>query len=1195
MRFFFLLCSPLLALDYTWTLTPVATATGTVQVAQVNFDCGAGSALPSLPAGKFAAPYAGGTKLAAWQSNAESWCANGSLERAVVSFKFSGAADTGAVIQWRADDNPCHVGNRAACDAAGLDQAGMLAFNGGTWTASLTLTANPQGSTTARTFDARAILNANASPGDRWRYWLRGPVINVIQVSDISTNRADDFGWKEHVVAILTQQVSGTASTTVVVNDASQWASLARPFKISVANGITTHWENMWICYVSGNTLTVGNSNGASEACANANGRGIDGTTAQIHQVNANGTRVILHEAGNLMLNSVIGPGTADMTLVDASSINAVTLLQIGGGEIVRACNRSGNTLSFHPTAAWGCAANSAGRAFRGTSSGFGGASHYWAQGVPVRIIDDVTDRWRDAPSDQFKSLHPTALIAFPDGWAGVNVQFRVEDGWTDRLQNQEYDVSINSGSYTRTRVKHAARQTVFYPVYDDSTPGLRGLWVGTKPPVVEYDFDLRWCVSIGLCANDLDLNVTTSNVSTMLDNTFGSEANVAPSWTGGSNSKCNADTVAILDGTDRGSYGHLSRVTDGTGARADIGLDPKATAMAKQAWKLTGSVSRTMREMAGQIAACNGLMPIHHLEHRNSLTFCNGGGYTANPNDKACTINGNQSLLTFGKFPSLIAYPSMNPGYQNNSTPSVTVVGHLDTNGIVAFIPGAWSHMPNNTYWDWITSGNLMFEELLQSHAGNVVIGNNPFPGTPTGTGAGAGRQSARGNFAAVNTSDGARTRAWPLRDMFFGWYASRSGSAYREYFDWALRMNFAVLEGTYNFTGGSFYVPCQTGYSPSVLADITYSPWCFGRTGRGLDAVMHPLWPSEPAMGYGPQPSTIVGRARNAQGNFMFLYELSSYALIARKLPSVAPFSREYTGRMALIRVLGSGVNPWSISSYQSANDSCQPEGVDVANCDTQSNPVGTVGGFSTPAAWNAANATATQTMTGPDMTSGTQARSLLVLNALKINPRASYSTFTARRTLEFWEQIPGRNTLQNMNTDPSWASNIWERPPVTVTPGDTSARITSSTLWPSCKVAVQSTPFGIMDDSTHSAGAMIGQRLEHIVTGLTASTTYYYMVTCGEIGRTVGTFTTTASAGGAVTKTISLAPPANRGIATARIAYGASASLGSATSAVSCATSCSIDVPAQTGRGLNWRAEYFDGSSNLVARSQINTDIP
>lgn len=1189
MRFLLFFAFPLFALDSAYILTAVSTATGTVQVAQVNFDCGApGAAQGSLPVGKWTAPYVSGTKLTTWQNDVESWCSNGSIEHVIVSFQFTAAANTPTTVQFRADDNPCSSGNRAACDAAGLNQAGMLAFNGGTWTASMVVTPNPLGSATAATFDARAVLTAG-----RWSYRLRGPAITQVIVGDTSTSRLDDFGWKQHTVAILAAQIDNGTQTSFTVNDASQWSAISRPFRVSMANGSGGSWETMIVCYVSGNTLYTGNSNGSDASCANTNGRGADGTTAAAHTVGLNGVLVVLREAGdNYIASGSLSTGQTSVTIDDASAISAVTLFQVGGTEIIRVCNKSGNVLTIGKDA-WGCSANAEGRGRRGTDCGFGDCSHFWGPGVPVRAIEAVTDRWRNAPSDQFKSLHPTALLSFPVGWAGVNVQFRIENTWMDRLQSLEYDVAINTSAYTRTGVKQSARQMLHFPVYDDSTPGLRGLWVGSKPTSVEFDFNLKWCVAIGICPDDPDVSIAESNVSDLLDNSYVSNSSTAPSWTGGSNSKCEADTIAIFDGANRGSYGPFTRLTNDGGARVDVGFKPKFSAMATQAWKLTGAVSRTMREAMGSLYGCGGIMPIHYMENSNSLSFCDGGGYTANTADKACTTAPEQALTTFGFFPSIIAYPSINPHYQNNGTPRVRPVGAVDANGIIAYIPGAWSHMPANPFWDWIVSGNYFVEEVIISQAGNAIAGSNAYPGASAGL-PNSTRNAMRGSFAAVNTADGARSRAWPIRDMFFGWYAARSGTARRQYLDWALRMNFGVLEGAYDWAGGAQYTPCQGGASSTNLSDISYSPWCYGRQTRGLAGTMNPLWPSEPGIGYNTSGNVNAIRAKSLLGTFMASYEMISYGQIGKKLPAAAPFAREYAARIITQRMLGSGGNPWALSTFQLANDTCIPEGQDVPTCSSQTNAINTTQGFSTVANWLAAASSATQAMTAPDMSSGPQSRSIILRGLMRVNPRADFGTLTARRAREFWDQIPQQNTLADVRTDPSWAYALWERPTIAVTPGDTTAKFSASTLWAACKVATQTTPFTLLDDASHSAGSMVGQRLEHAITGLTAATTYYYMVTCGDLGRTLGTFTTTASAGGSTTRSFNLAAPSGRGIATARIAYGSSASLGSNATA-SCATTCSVDVTANFGRALFWRVEWLDGSNNLIARGAIHNEIP
>lgn len=1168
-----LLALPLLALDNVVTLTPASDATNTIQVHQVNFDCGGPGGLPSLPPGKWVAPYVSGTKLTTWQVDQESWCANGSLEKATVSYRYGGNS-----VQFRADDNPCSAGNRAACDAAGLNQAGMLAFNGGTWTASAVFTANPQGSSSPATFDARARLSA----GD-WEYILRGPAITQVRAGLIDSSRTNSFGFKQHYIAMLAAQISSSTATSATLNDASQWAGLARPFEVSIgASTDASGFESMLVCFVSGNTIYFGNSNGSDASCANVNGRGASGTVAAVHSANRNG--LVMLRDGLISTASFLTSATS-LTVSDASAITAVELLQVGT-ETVRVCNKSGNVLTVG-TAAWPCSADANGRNRQGTKGVTGG--HSWNVGVPVRILSAVTDRWRNTPSDQFRSLQPDALLSFPAGWAGMNAQFRIQNTWMDRLQSLVYDVNINSGQFTRTGIKHAARQILFYPVYDPATPGLRGLWVGSTPPAVKFDHNLRWCASIGLCPVDPDLPTTLTDISNFIDNGYYSSASgTAPAWTSGQNSKCEADTLTYLESSNRDFYGPQIRFTDGPGSRIDIGLIGKAQALAQKGWGISGAATTTMAEMAGMLSACAGLMPIHHLEHRSGGQFCNGGAYAANTADKACSV-GNQSVGIFALFPSVIYEPGINPVDQNNSTLQIIPVGAWDGNNIVASVGGAYSHMANPVFWDSITAGNYFITQLAIGHAGAVAANANAYSISTAGA-ADQARSAQRGPFGLFYDGDGARQRAWPMRDVLMGALAARSGTPQREYLEWVYRRNIAALEGAYDYQSGSYYIPCQAGASQSVLSDITYSPWCFGRMTRGMNGTIGPIWPSEFTKAYTVTSYANQQRARNVHGSFMQHYENITYGWGSRFLSGTAPFAREFAARMLTRRALSPGGNHWRIGSYQLPNTECTPAGQDVPTCSTQGTTFGMAQGFTSAANWFAAMGTSNSNMTGPeDLNTGAQSRAMMVRSATRLNPRADTPTGTMKRLREAFV-FPDPSDLTG---DPTWAHALWERPEVSVSAGDTAVKLVASTFWSSCRVAVQSSPFSILDDASHSTATMQGLRLDHVVAGLTAATTYYYMVTCGNLGRSLGTFSTTASAGGATTIAISSKPPA--GATNILVDHGATDSLGSSDTGACSGGLCSASIAASTGRAKYYRITYRDAGNATLKQTAIYRRIP
>ena len=168
-------------------------------------------------------------------------------------------------------DNPnaCHLGDVATCRAAGLDKSGMLAFAGGTWDASLSLTANARpGSTGTITRSARTMLSGwdGVESYCRPRYWLRGPLVTqLILEYGCAGELTYDLGWKIVPGSNTTEAIASTTQTQFNVNDASTLPVGARLWFL----GSGGNQEHMTVTGVAGNTLVVT--------------RGVDGSTPQTY------------------------------------------------------------------------------------------------------------------------------------------------------------------------------------------------------------------------------------------------------------------------------------------------------------------------------------------------------------------------------------------------------------------------------------------------------------------------------------------------------------------------------------------------------------------------------------------------------------------------------------------------------------------------------------------------------------------------------------------------------------------------------------------------------------------------------------------------------------------------------------------------------------------------------------------------
>ncbi len=138
-----------------------------------------------FPQGTYPRPRINGVPASSWQADVKSRWPDGSVLSAFVSFPVSLSANGNLAVDFVPDSNACHLGNEATCQAAALDQSGMLNFLGGGWNAQIRGTAN----SISYTVDAKTMIGAGA-----WRYWLRGPVVTRVIVEEIGFTY--DFGWE---------------------------------------------------------------------------------------------------------------------------------------------------------------------------------------------------------------------------------------------------------------------------------------------------------------------------------------------------------------------------------------------------------------------------------------------------------------------------------------------------------------------------------------------------------------------------------------------------------------------------------------------------------------------------------------------------------------------------------------------------------------------------------------------------------------------------------------------------------------------------------------------------------------------------------------------------------------------------------------------------------------------------------------
>lgn len=175
----------------------------------------------------------------------------GSVQHAIVSFRAT-VPNGSTTIRFDASADPCSAGNQSACDAAALDEAGMLAV--GSWEPTMAFSAS--GTTITR--NARTMVDAGA-----FTYWLRGPAATQVIVRDHSPARAFDFGFDcTSTPGYCTHQITGysTSADTLTI---SNHGITGTPTMQLRSNG--SGWDgsrNRKVCVVDTNTVRLAGGSG---------------------------------------------------------------------------------------------------------------------------------------------------------------------------------------------------------------------------------------------------------------------------------------------------------------------------------------------------------------------------------------------------------------------------------------------------------------------------------------------------------------------------------------------------------------------------------------------------------------------------------------------------------------------------------------------------------------------------------------------------------------------------------------------------------------------------------------------------------------------------------------------------------------------------------------------------------------------
>lgn len=172
-------------------------------------------------------PVIGGTPATTWQADVKTRWPGGTVKHAFISFKNTITGSGTLIITFQNSTDPCSSGNLAACNAASLDQAGMVAFDAGAGAGNWRARIQTVASSITQSAEARTMINAG-----EWTYWLRGPVVTRVLVEDKTTALGRDWGYQ------CTANCTTTYSTaTWVTAPSATYKSLHPIFEVSFYTG----------------------------------------------------------------------------------------------------------------------------------------------------------------------------------------------------------------------------------------------------------------------------------------------------------------------------------------------------------------------------------------------------------------------------------------------------------------------------------------------------------------------------------------------------------------------------------------------------------------------------------------------------------------------------------------------------------------------------------------------------------------------------------------------------------------------------------------------------------------------------------------------------------------------------------------------------------------------------------------------
>lgn len=1067
-------------------------------------------------------PYVAGVAATFQTDNVNRW-SDGSVQSADISWTETIGANATVKTDFRNDANPCTGASTVnGCRALGLTTSQALNFNAGAgagqWDFKQEFTARPQGSSTAQTISVRTML----TDGNCYA-WLSGPVHTQYVCGMMKTDGTMDtartyaLGFTPKRIVRLVASV-GDADTSAQVSDATQWASIPRPFKVHMK---TSASERMSVCYVdtgvTPHRIYFGLTNGSSSACGNVNGRGQDGTSAQVNNYNY-GDKVYWDEEG-LRLTADLLSNSTSFTINDASGITVPQVVQVEQEQILIVA-KSSNTLT--PGITGSTSYNGYGRYYAGTNIESGNGSIAWNSGSNVYLN---INNWVDATSNQYKSLQPTFTVDFWTGWSGVGCEAHFWNNWSDRVQDQEFDWRLlkspsNTVVVAKTKLRSVPFSSDKYP--DGTTNALwrnEGMvWDGTAPGEVRTDYNLPYLRYSGMIPHDPAITATSGLVDRFL-----TVDQAVPAWGGCASPALEHGSHGAMAGWDSltnqgsgsqtqcqavGFDGFVYRGLPDPGARCDIG--PINCWYSGSLYLMASSITSSSRwlEIFESAAQSSGHIPVQITETDTSSSrkYCGtgvAGSLKAGENTNAC-FGGSETVPAFG-YPlsrsNRTGLNWVNPGVGSNDPGDIpTKVGaHTKNNWAAASqsdVKGHWPELPGFAY---MLRGSW-YQYWVMLHSAHYGYANASIPGCGAYVTSAFNRQFCGNSDWGVPVvyPNGNRLKAWTGRDYAIMAFIARPGSPEKQLFTRLTDIYLATTEGKFNVTTGTYYAPC----AGSPTKDDSW--WCHGKLLKGNNDPNFSI----AAMS---EYSTSVG-GHSGTTDYMINYELTTLGWLGNlgfsTAGSVLGASRRITNQ-ALNR--SEWPQPYSISCY------AQNSGPVIGDPNT-------IGATVSYASWTEAyadrysgcNDSFQKNLQANDcQLTGGYAPMALAAFAINEGIWDSSKSWSINKAFDWTTANSRCRDNASLGGEPQWAFSRNRESKVSnirVTAlGTTTAtiRFVRPPAAASCSYALNATDSATTGDTAITATPW-ALDLPLSLTGLTSATAYTARITCG-LGRGTVTFTT------------------------------------------------------------------------------------